>query len=167
MEKDIPSIYAQVTLPSGDKFDFYGVYPEPPQPGTDTYERDTELLIIGKKIKDNNMPAVVAGDLNDVAWSGTSKLFREYSDLVDPREGRGLFNTYNVFIPLLRYPLDHIFYSGEFGLTTINKLESIGSDHFPMFLSLTFEPGQDKSGGGEKTDGGENAEVANKIKKRD
>lgn len=115
VEEDIPSIYTQITLPSGDTFDFYGVHPEPPQPGTDTYERDTELLIIGKKIKETNAPALVAGDLNDVAWSSTSKLFRKYSELVDPREGRGLYNTYSVFVPLLRYPLDHIFFQKNLG----------------------------------------------------
>ncbi len=65
-------------------------------PGNDTYERDTELLIIGKKIKDTKNPTKVAGDLN-VGWFVTSKLLRKYSELVDPREGRGLYNTYNVF----------------------------------------------------------------------
>jgi endonuclease/exonuclease/phosphatase (EEP) superfamily protein YafD len=123
VKDDIPSIFTKITLPSGSIIDFYGVHPEPPMPGTDTYERDTELLIIGKKIKETKNPTIVAGDLNDVGWSVTSKLFRKYSELVDPREGRGLFNTYNVFVPLLRYPLDHIFYSREFGLLTLKKLE--------------------------------------------
>lgn len=54
--------------------------------------------------------------LQKVQWAG------------DPREGRGLFNTYNVSVPLLRYPLDNIFYSKEFGLLTLEKLEDIGSD---------------------------------------
>ncbi len=142
VKEDIPSIFTEITLPSGQIFDFYGVHPEPPKPGTDTYERDTELLIIGREIKEEQRPVIVAGDLNDVGWSRTSKLFRKYSKLVDPREGRGLYNTYSVFIPLLRYPLDHIFYSNDFGLTSISKLENIGSDHFPIMITLTFEPNQ-------------------------
>lgn len=76
VEDDIPSVYTEISLPSGDRFDFYGVHPEPPKPGSDTYERDTELLIIGKKIRDSPTPSIVAGDLNDVGWSRTSKLFR-------------------------------------------------------------------------------------------
>ncbi|MBW6497550.1 MAG: endonuclease/exonuclease/phosphatase family protein [Bacteroidales bacterium] len=71
---DIPSIFTRFTLPSGSIINFFGVHPEPPQPGTDTYERDTELLIIGKKIKESGNPTIVAGDLNDVGWSVTSKL---------------------------------------------------------------------------------------------
>jgi hypothetical protein len=83
--------------------------------------------------------------------------------LVDPRKGRGLFNTYNVFVPLLRYPLDHIFYSGEFGLITIEKLEKIGSDHFPIMVELTYEPESDDTEDLEKSDAEEDNEVEEKI----
>jgi endonuclease/exonuclease/phosphatase (EEP) superfamily protein YafD len=165
VDDDVPSIYTKITLPSGNVIDFYGVHPIPPTPGTDTYERDTELLIIGKKIKENKNPTLVAGDLNDVGWSVTSKLFRKYSRLVDPRRGRGLYNTYSVFVPLFRYPLDHIFYSGEFGLTTLKKLEDIGSDHFPLLVGLTYEPENDTTEDLEKTDVGENEEVEETIEK--
>ncbi len=163
VKDDIPSIFSRIKLPSGNVIDFYGVHPEPPMPGADTYERDTELLVIGKKIKEKNRPAIVAGDLNDVGWSVTSKLFRKYSELVDPREGRGLYNTYNAFVPLFRYPLDHIFYSKEFGLITMKKLEGIGSDHFPILIELNFEPDNDNTEGLEKTDPEEEAEVEEKI----
>ncbi len=66
VKHDIPSIFTKITLPSGIVIDFYGVHPEPPKPGTDTYERDTELLIIGKKVRETKNPTIVAGDLNDV-----------------------------------------------------------------------------------------------------
>ncbi len=165
VKDDIPSIFTKITLSSGNKIDFYGVHPEPPMPGIDTWERDTELLIIGKKIKETNNPTIVAGDLNDVGWSMTSKLFRKYSELVDPREGRGLYNTYNVFVPLLRYPLDHIFYSREFGLISLKKLEDIRSDHFPLLIGLNYEPDDDNTNGLKKTDAGEEAEVEEKIEK--
>lgn len=163
VEDNIPSIFAKIILPSGAAIDFYGVHPEPPKPGTDTYERDTELLIIGKKIKETDNPTVVAGDLNDVGWSGTSKLFRSYSGLVDPREGRGLFNTYSVKYPLLRYPLDHVFYSEEFGLISLEKLEDIGSDHFPMLIKLNYAPSTHETDHLEKTNAKENEEVRESI----
>jgi endonuclease/exonuclease/phosphatase (EEP) superfamily protein YafD len=163
VKDSIPSIFTKITLPSGSPIDFYGVHPEPPKPGTDTYERDTELLIIGKKIKESKNPTVVAGDLNDVGWSRTSKLFRKYSELVDPREGRGPYNTFSVFVPFLRYPLDHVFYSKEFGLVKLEKLESIGSDHFPLLITLNYEPDEDNTDGLEKTDSNEEAEVEEKI----
>ena len=109
-------------------------------PGSPTYERDTEILLVGKRIRETNRPAVVVGDLNDVAWSYTNALFQRYSGLLDPRRGRGLFNTYNVFFPLFRYPLDHFFYSEHFGLMRLERLPAIGSDHFPMLLEICYEP---------------------------
>lgn len=163
VKDDVPSIFTKVSLPSGVKIDFYGVHPEPPKPGTDTYERDTELLIIGKMIKESKNPTIVAGDLNDVGWSVTSKLFRKYSELVDPREGRGLYNTYSVFVPFFRYPLDHIFYSKEFGLLNLVKLEDIGSDHYPILIGLNYEPDSDNTDGLEEVDSSEKAEVEEKI----
>lgn len=163
VKDDIPSIFTRITLPSGVKIDFYGVHPEPPKPGIDTYERDTELLIIGKKIKESKNPTIVAGDLNDVGWSVTSKLFRKYSELVDPREGRGLYNTYSVFVPLFRYPLDHIFYSKEFGLLDLVKLEDVGSDHYPILIGLNYEPDSDNTADLEKADSSEEAKVEEKI----
>lgn len=161
----IPSIYTRITLPSGIVVDFYGVHPEPPKPGTDTYERDTELLIVGRKIRASDNPAIVAGDLNDVGWSDTSKRFRRYSGLVDPREGRGLFNTFSVSVPIFRYPLDHIFYSREFGLLTIKKLDDIGSDHFPLLIGLNYEPDSKNAEGLETTNTKEEAEVEETIEK--
>lgn len=93
VQDEIPSIYAQVLLPSGDSFDFYGLHPRPPRPGTNSYERDAELLIVGRSVKNRKRPAVVAGDLNDVAWSYTSNLFQRYSGLLDPRQGPAVYLT--------------------------------------------------------------------------
>lgn len=159
VQDSIPSIFTRITLLSGSIIDFYGVHPEPPKPGTDAYERNTELLIIGKKIREANNPTIVAGDLNDVGWSDTSILFRQYSGLVDPREGRGLYNTFSVSVPFFRYPLDHIFYSREFGLISLKKLDDIGSDHFPLFIGLNYEPDSDNADGLEKTNASEEAEA--------
>lgn len=139
VKDDIPSFYAKVILPNKKEFDLYTLHPEPPKPGASTYDRDTEILIVGRRIRNLNRPAVVVGDLNDVGWSHTSKLFQKYSRMLDPRKGRGLFNTYNVFIPLFRYPLDHFFYSKHFGFIKLEKLKAIGSDHYPMLIEINLE----------------------------
>ncbi|MDO1450661.1 endonuclease/exonuclease/phosphatase family protein [Rhodocytophaga aerolata] len=165
VEKGIPSMYARVLLPTGEDFDLHCLHPKPPKPGSPTYERDTEILLVGKRIKQSDRPAIVVGDLNDVAWSYTSELFQRYSGLVDPREGRGLYNTYSVFVPLFRYPLDHFFYSAHFGLLTLHRLESIGSDHFPMLISLSYEPTQDHAKDLPEVDMEDKKSVEKKIKK--
>ena len=86
------------------------------------------------------VPVVVCGDRNDVAWSRTTRLFQKTSRLVDPRKGRGLFSTFHARIPLLRFPLDHILHSDDFRLVSMRRLEYVGSDHFPVYAMLSFEP---------------------------
>ncbi|KEO75129.1 endonuclease/exonuclease/phosphatase family protein [Anditalea andensis] len=136
VKDDIPSIYAKVKLPSGEFAKIHCLHPEPPKPGTDTYERDTEILRVGQRIMDDGGAVIIAGDLNDVAWSRTSEQFQRKTNMLDPREGRGFFNTYNVFVPLFRYPLDHFFYTKDFYLISLEKLKPIGSDHFPLMIRL-------------------------------
>lgn len=163
VKDDIPSLYTEVVLRNKCIFNLHCLHPEPPRPGSDTYERDAELLIVGKRIRNKSVPAIVVGDLNDVAWSYTSELFQRYSELIDPREGRGFFNTYNAFIPLFRYPLDHFFYSKQFGLIKLEKLKAIGSDHFPMLMDICLEEQVDHSENQEPVDEEDKQEVHEKI----
>lgn len=140
VEEDIPSFYAILELPSGKKIDLFTVHPRPPHFDKNTDTREAELLQVAQLAKLTPLATIVAGDLNDVAWSYSTNLFRKISGLLDPRIGRGLFNTYNALIPFFRYSLDHIFYDPAFRLIRIKRLPKFGSDHFPMFLRLNYEP---------------------------
>jgi endonuclease/exonuclease/phosphatase (EEP) superfamily protein YafD len=140
VEDDIPSFFTIVELPSGLQFDLYTVHPQPPRLLQNTETREAELLIAAKYVKESHRPSIVAGDLNDVAWSSTTKLFKQISGMIDPRVGRGFYNTYNAFIPLFRYPLDHVFYEPSFRLISMKRLAKFGSDHFPIVITLNYEP---------------------------
>jgi hypothetical protein len=76
------------------------------------------------------------GDLNDVAWSRTTRLFQRISGLLDPRVGRMYVNTFHADYPLLRWSLDHIFHSTDFALVEMKRLPHVGSDHFPVYVAL-------------------------------
>lgn len=140
VEDGIPSFYTIVELPSGKKFELFTVHPQPPRLMKNTETREAELLLVAKESKKTKYPSVVAGDLNDVAWSKTTKLFKEISGTIDPRVGRGFYNTYSALVPLFRYPLDHVFYSPEFRLVSLKRLDKFGSDHFPIAITLNYEP---------------------------
>jgi len=143
IENDIPSIHTKIRLKSGIIIRLHAVHPKPPIPGesTSSEERDAELIVVAKEVKDVDEPVIVAGDLNDVAWSHTTRLFQRISGLLDPRIGRGFYNTYNAKIPLLRWPLDHIFHSKHFKLAKLEIIPNFDSDHFPVYIQLNYEDG--------------------------
>ncbi len=140
VEPEIPSITAVVKTKNGKKFRFYCLHPKPPVPGESdvSTERDAEILIVGKEAKKSKLPVIVAGDLNDVAWSYTTNLFLKVSELLDPRIGRGFYSTFHANYWLLRWPLDHVFCSSHFYLKRLKRLRSIGSDHFPIFIEVAL-----------------------------
>lgn len=142
VEKDIPSMHSMVAMKSGDMVELHCLHPRPPHPtkSPDTEERDAELLMVGKAVRKSAYPVIVAGDLNDVAWSHTTKLFQEISGLLDPRVGRGLYNTFHAKYPVLRFPLDHVFHSNHFKLVKLERQANFGSDHFPIYIQLSYEP---------------------------
>jgi len=143
----IPSIVTEVTLGNKRKIKFFALHPEPPVPTENTHstDRDAEILLVGKEVEKEKSPLIVAGDLNDVAWSYSSTLFQKISGLLDPRRGRGFFSSFHAKYAFFRWPLDHIFCSGHFRVHQIQRLRNIGSDHFPIFISLHLTPFEDDS----------------------
>ena len=138
LSDETPSIHATIRLRSGLNVQLYCLHPKPPSPteAKDSTLRDAELLIVGDQIKDIDESCIVMGDLNDVAWSRTTRLFQRISGLLDPRVGRYFMNTFHADYPLLRWSLDHIFHSTDFGLVEMKRLPHIGSDHFPIYVVL-------------------------------
>ncbi|CAN5241807.1 endonuclease/exonuclease/phosphatase family protein [soil metagenome] len=142
IKEDIPSIHGYVRLNNDNRIKFHALHPKPPSPTEDytSTNRDAELLLVGKDVKKDKESVVVFGDLNDVAWSRTTRLFQKLSGLLDPRIGRGFYNTFHADYKILRWPLDHVFHTKDFTLIELSREKNIGSDHFPMFIKLNYDP---------------------------
>lgn len=161
VEDDVPSMHAKVILNKEQSVRLHFLHPAPPSPteNEESAERDAELVMVAKNIeetKDAETPIIVTGDMNDVAWSRTTRLFRKISGLLDPRIGRGMFNTFHAKYWFLRWPLDHLFHSEHFTLDNITRLPGYGSDHYALYTQLSLEPKEaHKQSGIRKEDGDE------------
>ena len=85
VEENVPSIHARVRLPSGAAVRLHLLHPAPPSPQENTLssERDAELMVVARSLEGSEEAVIVAGDLNDTAWSRTTRLFLKLSGLLD------------------------------------------------------------------------------------
>ena len=141
VEADVPSFHVLVAV-DGRNVRLHFVHPRPPSPGEadSSEERDVELVLVGRMAAREREPTIVAGDLNDVAWSRTTRLFQRVSRTLDPRRGRGMFNTFHAGWFFMRWPLDHLFHSEHFRLVKLERGPAFGSDHFPIVITLELDP---------------------------
>lgn len=169
LNEDVPSIDALVRLPNGTAMRVIALHPEPPVPTRDTEARDAEILMVGQQARTERRPLIVTGDLNDVAWSRTTRRFLRISRLLDPRQGRGFFNSFDARYWFLRWPLDHIFHSKHFEIEELRRLPFVGSDHFPMLYRLVLhgEGNNEMSGEATAADKAEAKKVVSAEKQRD
>lgn len=165
LEDSIPSMHARVVLPSRELVELHVIHPTPPMPPHDgsSTDRDAQMMMVAKMAKKSRLPVIVAGDFNDVAWSETTRLFQKVSGLLDPRIGRGFYNTYNANSWLMRWPLDHLFVSDEFRLVEIEVGNDVESDHFPLYAKLSLEPGVRAVQTAKRADGDEMQEAEKQI----
>ena len=170
VQDDIPSVHTAFELPGGEHIYLHGLHPRPPEPirDQDSTPRDAELVVMGRAIRAaGDRPTIVAGDLNDVAWSPTTELFVRLSGLLDPRVGRGFYNSFHAEKVYLRYPLDHVFHSRHFTLTDLRCLPPIGSDHFPVLIELCYEPDADCKQAKPHADERDEKDADEKLEKQD
>ena len=137
-DDNTPTLRAELLGPDGTGFNFIGLHPRPPVPGNDTVFRDQQIKEAGRVAGHANWPTVCMGDFNDVAWSWTSKRFKNYGAFLEPRVGRGLFPTFHAQYPLLGVPIDQLYLTAGIGLVSFGRLEEFGSDHYPICAVITF-----------------------------
>ncbi|MBW4709525.1 endonuclease/exonuclease/phosphatase family protein [Roseobacter sp. YSTF-M11] len=142
---DTPAVRAVMASPGGTALNFIGLHPRPPVPGNTTAVRDKQIKDAALMTQSSERPTIVMGDFNDVAWSWTTRRFKRYGNLLEPRIGRGMIASFHADYPFIRLPIDQLFITKDVGLVSFRRLEKFGSDHFPIaatvFLSQEAQAG--------------------------
>lgn len=140
--EDVPSFSATIKLVSGKEIRVHTMHPPPPLYYKDlpdnAGQEEKAMLKIGDKVLKSDLPSIVMGDFNDVAWSKTNNMTKAKGELRDVRVGRGFYNSYDVGNIFMRWPLDHIFLTKEFSLVKLERMPDIGSDHFPIYAEVVL-----------------------------
>ena len=138
IEDDKPSIFFDFPIKGKKSIYFCCLHPAPPSPTENetSKERDAELMLTGKEIRKLDKPTVVCGDMNDVVWSRTTRLFKKITGMEDPRVGRGFFPTYHATYFFLRFPLDHLFHTRDLYVGRMERSKNFGSDHYAMYYEI-------------------------------
>ncbi|UXP31603.1 endonuclease/exonuclease/phosphatase family protein [Reichenbachiella agarivorans] len=136
---DRPAIEAHLVSKNNHDFVFWGIHPPPPSPTEQptSRQKDAEMMMVAKMIRESNFPNLVTGDFNNVCWSRSSKLFSKISTLNDSRVGKGIHGTFPVRPSICRFPIDLLFNSKEIEIIELKTLSEIGSDHLPIFAKFT------------------------------
>lgn len=136
---DTPTVFATLTGPNGTPFNYIGLHPRPPLPGDDTDARDAQIRKSATIASHLNHPILCMGDFNDVAWSRTSRRFKDYGGYRDPRVGRGMFPSFDVTHRIMRFPIDQVYLTEGIHLVEFKRGPNMGSDHFPMIVTLFLD----------------------------
>lgn len=103
--------------------------------------RNDQIASASKLIReyrgDRDLPVLLAGDFNAVAWSPFIGDLLSETNLRDSRQGylyHGSWPTYNF---LLRIPIDNVFVSDQVHIHHRELLKCASSDHFPLLVEFS------------------------------
>jgi len=128
----LPSIAA--TLGTHQPFTIVATHPMPPISRRALHGRNAQLQSIATFAAECETPVVVAGDLNTASWSPAFRAMCSTGSLQSAAHGWAPTWPVNQF--LLWIPLDHILHSKNIGVSEFDNLNSVGSDHYPIFADL-------------------------------
>jgi endonuclease/exonuclease/phosphatase (EEP) superfamily protein YafD len=132
-----PGIEVQVAAPSG-QFRFMAVHPVPPIGARMSRLRNTQLARLASQMRQRPDPLVVCGDFNLSPYSPYFDRLQAASGATDTRLGQGLGMSWPQFMPLAGIPIDHCLTRGPFATESVERLDDLGSDHYPVLVTLRW-----------------------------
>lgn len=116
---------------------FYGLHAQRPDRGSFN-KRKRQFFEPARRIREQLLPAIVAGDFNATPYSPVFKKFISIAGLKDSREEFGWQPSWPTFFPPLWLPIDHILVSRDFQVLQRTTGSYIESDHYPVIAELSM-----------------------------
>lgn len=103
--------------------------------GCQIRQKQVEKLL--EHLKGTDVPTLVCGDINDVAYSTTMRRFTK-AGYKDSWWKRGFGFGFTYWGMKMRFRLDHILYSGSIKPVCVRVIQSKVSDHRPLVATFNF-----------------------------
>jgi endonuclease/exonuclease/phosphatase (EEP) superfamily protein YafD len=135
-----PAIETQVAAPFG-RFRLIAVHTVPPVSSRMAAARNAQFEALAARARRDSDPLVICGDLNSTPYSPYFDRLRRASGTADARRGQGFGMSWPSFMPLAGVPIDHCLTRGPFATESVERLHDVGSDHYPMLVTLRWRSG--------------------------
>ncbi|MFO7548156.1 MAG: endonuclease/exonuclease/phosphatase family protein [Acidimicrobiia bacterium] len=101
--------------------------------------RDAQIRFAAEWAVSQEVPAIVAGDMNATQWSHAFGRLASIGGLRDSSRGFGPQPSFPTSLPrLLRVPIDHLVHSDEWVVVDRRLGADLGSDHLPLIVDLVL-----------------------------
>ena len=141
-QNGIPSISATAHL-YHQSLQLIATHPLPPMNANMAQQQDIQLENLAHFIQQESKQAtLLAGDFNSTPWSPRYQKLINASGLVNSRQGFGLIPSWPVALRFSAFqiPLDHVLVSKNIQTQAIKRLNTIGSDHYPVYVEFGLTP---------------------------
>lgn len=132
------AIDSLVELPTGS-LRFVAVHLLPPTGPSTARARNSQLDGLAAFARQIEESLLVCGDFNLTPYSPFFDRFSVDANLSDVRRGTGIGLTWPSFMPLLGIPIDHCLIRGPIEVESVDRLDQIGSDHYPVQVTLVWQ----------------------------
>ena len=140
-QNSIPTISAnyQINKSTNKNLQIIATHPLPPINASLAEQQVVHLQKLASYInKQDKSQVLLAGDFNSTPWSPHYKNLIQQTNLSNTRQGFGIYPSWPTGLKssLLQIPLDHIFVSKGIHTKAFKTLQSINSDHLPVYVKL-------------------------------
>jgi endonuclease/exonuclease/phosphatase (EEP) superfamily protein YafD len=130
-----PEIRAKFTSASLP-INIFTTHPIPPLGAENYAARNEHLAATADALPGPDEATILVGDLNISMWAAHYRQLEEKTGLRNTRRGFGIRPSWPLFFPIALIPIDHVLVSSDFVVTDMRTGPDIGSDHYPIIVTL-------------------------------